>query len=85
MLSADLRPDLPKLAAPLLALVSVDSYLSGRSEPDIRAFYAALLAGAPRASLHLVRGARHFMAQDRPDVVCAAIEAFVAGLEHARA
>jgi N-formylmaleamate deformylase len=85
MLSADLRPDLPKLAAPLLALVSVDSYLAGRSEPDIRAFYAALLAGAPRASLHLVRGARHFMAQDRPDVVCAAIEAFVAGLEHARA
>ncbi|HEY8260176.1 MAG TPA: hypothetical protein VIG55_03105, partial [Methylosinus sp.] len=85
MLSADLRPDLPKLAAPVLALVSVDSYLAGRSEPDIRAFYAALLAGAPRAFLHLVRGARHFMAQDRPDVVGAAIEAFVAGLEHARA
>jgi N-formylmaleamate deformylase len=85
MLSADLRPDLPKLAAPVLALVSVDSYLAGRSEPDIRAFYAALLAGAPRAFLHLVRGARHFMAQDRPDVVCAAIEAFVAGLDHARA
>lgn len=85
MLSADLRPDLPKLAAPLLALVAADSYLSGRSEPEIRAFYAAVLAGAPRASLHLVRGARHFMAQDRPDVVCAAIEAFVAGLGHAHA
>lgn len=85
MLSADLRPEMGKLAAPWLALVAVDSYLAGRSEPEIRAFYAGLLAGAPRASPLLVRGARHFMAQDRPDLVCAAIEAFVAGLPHARA
>jgi pimeloyl-ACP methyl ester carboxylesterase len=85
MLSADLRAELPKLVAPLLALVATDSYHAGRSEPELRAIHAALLAGAPQASLLLVRGARHFIAQDRPDVVCAAIEAFVAGLTHARA
>jgi pimeloyl-ACP methyl ester carboxylesterase len=84
MLSADLRPELPRLGAPLLALAAADSYLAGRSESEIRAFYSTLLAGAPRASVLLVRQARHFIAQDQADVVVAAIEAFVAGLGYAR-
>lgn len=80
MLSADLRPELSRLKAPLLALAAVDSYLSGHSEQEIRDFYSALLASAPDASVLLVRNARHFVMEDQPDVVCAAIEAFAAGL-----
>jgi N-formylmaleamate deformylase len=80
MLSADLRPQLPRLATPLLALAATQSYLAGRSESEIRAFYSALLAGAPAASVLLLRGARHFAAEDRPELVAAAIEAFVAGV-----
>ncbi|WP_166141996.1 alpha/beta fold hydrolase [Methylosinus sp. RM1] len=85
MLSADLRPELARLDAPLLALAATDSYLAGRSEDEISAFYANLLAKAPKASVLLLREARHFVAVDRPDVVAAAIESFAAGLRLGRA
>lgn len=85
MLSADLRPELARLDAPLLALAATDSYLAGRSEDEISAFYANLLAKAPKASVLLLREARHFIAVDRPDVVAAAIESFAAGLRLGRA
>ncbi|TRL33102.1 alpha/beta hydrolase [Methylosinus sporium] len=85
MLSADLRPELARLDAPLLALAATDSYLAGRSEEEISAFYADLLAKAPKASVLLLREARHFVAVDRPDVVAAAIESFAAGLRLGRA
>lgn len=85
MLSADLRPELARLDAPLLALAATDSYLAGRSEEEISAFYANLLAKAPKASVLLLREARHFVAVDRPDVVAAAIESFAAGLRLGRA
>ncbi|TDX64940.1 pimeloyl-ACP methyl ester carboxylesterase [Methylosinus sp. sav-2] len=85
MLSADLRPELTRLDAPLLALAATDSYLAGRSEEEISAFYANLLAKAPKASVLLLREARHFVAVDRPDVVAAAIDSFAAGLRLGRA
>lgn len=80
MLSADLRPKLARLDAPLLALAATDSYLAGRSEEEILAFYGDLLAEAPKFSVLLLREARHFVAVDRPDVVAVAIESFVVGL-----
>jgi pimeloyl-ACP methyl ester carboxylesterase len=85
MLSADLRPELSRLEAPLLALAATDSYLAGRSEQEIADFYTGLHAGAPKATVLLVRDSRHFAAVDQPDVVGAAIEAFAAGLRHVRA
>ncbi|WP_400771500.1 alpha/beta fold hydrolase [Methylosinus sporium] len=80
MLSADLRPELVRLDAPLLALAATDSYLAGRGEEEISAFYGDLLAEAPKFSVLLLREARHFVAVDRPDVVAAAIESFAIGL-----
>ncbi len=80
MLPADLRPELGRLKAPLLALAAVNSYKSGLSEPEMRTFYAGLLANAPRASILLISDARHFAMKDQPEVVGAAIEGFLAGL-----
>lgn len=80
MLSADLRPELVKLKAPLLALVAVNSYLNGHSEEEIRTFYSGLLGNAAHVSILLIRNARHFAAEDQPEVVGAAIEGFLAGL-----
>ncbi|WP_159732733.1 hypothetical protein [Methylosinus sp. Ce-a6] len=80
MLSADRRSELSRLAASLLALAATDSYLSGRAEDDIRAFYAGLLADAPTPTVAPLRGARHFVAVEQPDVATAAIESFAAGL-----
>jgi pimeloyl-ACP methyl ester carboxylesterase len=79
MLSADLRPELPRLATPLLALAAVDSYRTG-GEEEVRRFYRAMLAAAPRASVVTIRNSRHFVAEDQPDALCAAIEAYAAGL-----
>ncbi|MBG0810987.1 alpha/beta hydrolase [Methylosinus sp. H3A] len=85
MLSADLRPEFARLETPLLALAATNSYLAGRAEEDICAFYAGLLAEAPKAAIAPIREARHFVAVDRPDVVAAAIESFAAGLRLGRA
>ena len=84
MLSADIRPALDRLEAPLLALVAVNSYKNGLSEPEIVRFYSGLFAKAPRVAMMLVRDARHFLAEDQPEVVGAAIEGFLAGLQLTR-
>ncbi|CAN2532187.1 Putative+aminoacrylate+hydrolase+RutD [Methylocapsa aurea] len=85
MLSSDLRPELTRLTAPLLALAATDSYLAGRADENISAFYAGLLADAPKSAVTLLRGSRHFVAVDQPDVVAVAIESFAAGLRLGRA
>ncbi len=79
MLPADLRPELGRLKAPLLALAAVNSYKSGLSESEIRTFYEGLLANAPRVAILLIRNARHFAMKDQPEAVGAAIEGFLAG------
>jgi len=81
MLSADLRPELGRLKTPLLVLAAINSYKMGLTEAEIRRFYASLLAIAPHVSIMLIRNARHFAAEDQPEVVGAAIEGFLAGLD----
>ena len=80
MLPGDLRPELGKIQAPILVLAATDSYKKGMTDADMRAFYARVFANAPRASIVLVHGTRHFIEEDQPEVVGAAIESFLAGL-----
>jgi len=80
MLPADLRPELGKIQVPILALVAVDSYKKGMTDTEMRAFYSRVFANAPQASIVLVHGARHFIEEDQPEVIGAAIESFLAGL-----
>ncbi|KFG97975.1 hypothetical protein GQ56_0106740 [Burkholderia paludis] len=77
MLPADLRPDLVKLKAPVLAIVAANSYRKGASESDIRAFYTGMLANAPQASVVIVPNARHFVMLDQPDAVYRSIRQFL--------
>jgi pimeloyl-ACP methyl ester carboxylesterase len=81
MLSADLRPDLGKVKAPILAVIAADSYKRGLPDAEIRLFYTRVLANAPNAFTLLIHNAHHFIYVDQPEAVGAAIEAFLAGLQ----
>lgn len=81
MLPNDLRPDLARMKAPVLALVATDSYKKGLPDSEVRGFYRRMLANAPRAAVVLIHNARHFVYVDQPEAVGVAIEGFLAGRE----
>jgi pimeloyl-ACP methyl ester carboxylesterase len=80
MLTTDLRPQLGRIRAPILALVATESYKKGLPDAAMRAFYMKILANAPLASVVLIHNAHHFIAVDQPEAVGAAIEAYLDGL-----
>lgn len=77
-LPADLRPDLGRISAPVLAIAATDSYKANLSAPEIRAYYDDLLTSSG-AKVVLIRNARHFVGNDQPEALGVAIETFLAG------
>lgn len=80
MLAGDLRPQLGRLRQRPLVLAATQSYRNGQTAEQIRAYYADMFRAAPAASVVLVPRSRHFVVQDQPAAVSAAIEAYVDGL-----
>lgn len=77
MVPEDLRPDLPKITAPVLAIVAENSYNSGMKEADIRDFYSKMLAGIPNHKITIIPNARHFVMIDQPELVSESIQHFL--------
>lgn len=83
----DLRPELPRLAVPLLeiapwnqpdfAAAAASGAMPELSEEQVRAYYASFLAGAPDAEVVTVSPARHFLMLDQPEKFRAALAAFL--------
>ncbi len=81
LLEADLRPDLGKARVPILVLAGTESFTKGMPDSERRLLFQRILAKAPRASVVLIHGARHFVQINQPEAVGAAIETFLADLE----
>ena len=80
VLALDLRPGLPKLRAPVLALVpsyDPDNVAMGGTANDKLAYYRSLLAGTPKLDLVLIDNARHFAMLDQPRAVHDALRQFL--------
>jgi len=85
-IATDLRPDLSKIAIPLLEIMPY--YGPDHTHPPLQytqaqtlAFYQSLLAGAPHADVVAIPDARHFAMLDQPAAFCAAVEKFTASLK----
>jgi pimeloyl-ACP methyl ester carboxylesterase len=76
-LSFDLRPELPKANVALLELMPYAPN-GPYTEDQTLEFYRALLAGAPKATVEPIKGAKHFAMLDQPASVDAAIGRFLA-------
>ncbi len=80
LLSTDLRPGLPKIAAPVLVLVPYFEPDAAQDEVNATMkleHYRSLLAGTPRLELLPVPKARHFAMFDQPDAVADAVRNFL--------
>jgi len=77
----DLRPGLPKIQAPVLALAPYYApdapVLNNITASDKAAYYRELLAGTPKLEVATVDNARHFAMIDQPEAVSAAIRRFL--------
>ena len=74
---ADRRPDLPAMAMPALVIAGSED---GLTPP---ALSEAMVAALPDARLHLVAGAGHLTALERPEEWAATVRPFLAGLDAA--
>jgi pimeloyl-ACP methyl ester carboxylesterase len=78
--AADMRAQLPSLRAPTLVLASAST-----KNPAVirqaRTTWMELLKGTPKLTLALFEDTRHFIQDDRPAEMDAAIEDFLAGRE----
>ena len=82
-LGSDLRPDLPRVSAPLLEIApynapDVVNAPVSYTEDQKATYYRGLLAGAPKVQIVTISPARHFVLLDQPDRVFAVIDAFLA-------
>ena len=77
----DLRPGLTSITAPVLMLVPFyDQDNPGLGESEKVAYYRSLMDGTPRLQVTAIAPARHFAMIDQPDMVNAAIGAFLKSL-----
>lgn len=72
----DLRPALPRIAAPVTLLYPQDERM-GPAE-QVRGVYATAYRGTPHLDMVAVPGSLHFIMLDQPDRFRAALEAFLA-------
>jgi pimeloyl-ACP methyl ester carboxylesterase len=80
LLTADLRPGLPKIAAPVLVLVPYfepDASQDGLTAMMKLEHYRSLMAGTPTLALEPIPNARHFAMFDQPDAVADAVRRFL--------
>ena len=78
--SADIREQLPSLHAPVLVMASAPVF-NPASIKMTRKTWTELLQGVPKLSFALFENTRHFIQDDRPAEMDAAIEDFLAGRE----
>lgn len=79
-LTLDLRPNLKNVSIPLLEIAPYDPTLENSvfATPAAKsAYYTALVAGAPKGTVHLVEASRHFLMYDRPQRLHEAIAGFL--------
>ena len=80
VLALDLRPDLPKIRAPMLMLVpsyGPDNAAMGGTADDKLAYYRELMTGTPKLEVTLIDNARHFAMLDQPRAVNDALRQFL--------
>ncbi len=80
--STDLRPDLSRIAVPMLEIVPYNAPDTASSpnpytEDEKVAYFRTLLAGVPRLQVISVSPARHFAMYDQPDRIFAIVDAFL--------
>lgn len=81
VMALDLRPDLPRISAPVLVVAPYfepDDIQANMTAQAKAAYYQSLLAGAPRASVVTVAPSRHFVMIDQPHQLYDAIRRFIA-------
>jgi pimeloyl-ACP methyl ester carboxylesterase len=83
LFTADLRPQLSKLTAPILVVASVPSAVDrrGLSVEALKKQWLDVMKNAPHAKVVFFEETRHFIQDDRPKELDAAIEDFLAGRE----
>jgi len=84
VMTMDLRPVLPKIAAPVLVLspyAQVDADQQRVTQPAKTAYYTALMEGTPNLKVVSVAPARHFAMLDQPQMVNDAITDFLKTLK----
>lgn len=82
-LAIDLRPELPKIAAPVLVLAPYfepDASQHGITAPAMAEYYKSVMAGVPKVEVVTVTPARHFAMFDQPRQVADAIRRFLNSL-----
>lgn len=75
-MQTDLRPDLPRIAAPITVLVP---WTAARGEAATLDFYRGQYAGAPKVTFQGVGDSGHFLMLDQPAVFERALATFLAG------
>jgi N-formylmaleamate deformylase len=76
LLQNDLRPELPKIKAPIVAIVADGGGALPRDK--VEAAWRAQLAAIPHNELVIVDKSKHFVMLDQPDAFYAALDAFLA-------
>lgn len=79
----DLRPELPKIAAPVLMLVpyfAIDAQQQMLTEAGKLEYYQKIMEGTPKLTVTALAPARHFAMFDVPEKVNEAIAAFLKSL-----
>lgn len=87
MMSADLRPGLPRVTVPLLEIGPFDAgvdpknpYVPMATLAQKQAYYQSLFPGASTARVVMIDDSRHFVMLDQPEKLFSAIDAFLAAL-----
>lgn len=80
LFALDLRPGLPKIAAPVLVLVPY--FEPDASQDQVTSalkveHYRRLMAGTPKLEMAPVPNARHFLMIDQPDALAEAVRRFI--------
>ncbi|HWB19126.1 MAG TPA: alpha/beta hydrolase [Phycisphaerales bacterium] len=78
LISADIREDLPKLTVPTLVTPSADSTDSAEIQ-QVKDLWVKQLKGAPNVTIAMFENTKHFIQDDRPAELDAAISNFLAG------
>ena len=81
-LTLDLRDNLKSANVPYLLIAPYDASLdtSFKTPEAKRAYYASLIKSAPRAQTAVIANSRHFIMNDQPQALDAAIAQFLASL-----
>ena len=76
----DLRAGLPKISVPVLVIAPFfesDAVQRGLTEPMVKEYSAALMAGTPRLEVTTIAPSRHFVMFDQPEVLAGVLQAFI--------